>query len=119
MCFEQAGGGMTMLPEAAWRREPGLLRVLDALGGAAMTRAVGGAVRDTLLGLPVSDVDLATKLRPDDVVARLAAGAATLRDMITMAWLASENTTIGWPPFSLADVSSGKIDPFEPLIGQD
>ncbi len=50
---------------------------------------------------------------------RLAVGAATLRDLITMAWLASENTTIGWPPFSLADVASGKIDPFEPLIGQD
>lgn len=64
---------MTVLPEAAWRREPGLLRVLDALGGAEMTRAVGGAVRDTLLGLAVSDVDLATKLRPDDVVARLEA----------------------------------------------
>ncbi len=64
---------MTVLPEAAWRREPGLLRVIDALGGAEMTRAVGGAVRDTLLGLPVSDVDLATRLRPDDVVARLEA----------------------------------------------
>lgn len=64
---------MTVLPEAAWRREPGLLRVLDALDGAEATRAVGGAVRDTLLGLPASDVDLATKLRPDDVVARLEA----------------------------------------------
>ena len=53
------------------------------------------------------------------VTTRLAAGATALRDMINMAWLASENTTIGWPPFSLADVSSGKIDPFEPLIGQD
>ena len=51
--------------------------------------------------------------------ARLAAGAATLRDMINQAWLASENTTIGWPPFSLAEVASGKIDPFESLIGQD
>ena len=64
---------MTVLPAAAWRGEPGLLRVIDALGGAEMTRAVGGAVRDTLLGLPVSDVDLATELRPDDVMARLEA----------------------------------------------
>jgi poly(A) polymerase len=64
---------MTLLPEAPWRSEPGLLRLLDALGGSEMTRAVGGAVRDTLLGLPVSDVDLATKLRPDDVMARLEA----------------------------------------------
>ncbi len=64
---------MTQLPPAEWRVTPGLLRVLDALGGADSTRAVGGAVRDTLLGLAVSDVDLATKLRPDDVVARLEA----------------------------------------------
>lgn len=65
------GTGMTQLPSADWRATPGLLRLLAALGGAETTRAVGGAVRDTLLGLPVSDVDLATKLRPDDVVARL------------------------------------------------
>ncbi len=64
---------MTNLPDASWRTMPGLLRLLEALGGAHSTRAVGGAVRDTLLGLPVSDVDLATKLRPDDVVARLEA----------------------------------------------
>ncbi len=64
---------MTQLPPAEWRTTPGLLRLLDALGGAESTRAVGGAVRDTLLGLPVSDVDLATKLRPVDVVARLEA----------------------------------------------
>ena len=38
---------------------------LDALGaGEGLTRYVGGAVRDELLGLPVSDVDLATRIRP-------------------------------------------------------
>lgn len=55
-----------------WRAWPGFERladVLDVRGGA--TRVVGGAVRDTLLGLPVSDVDLATRLIPDDVVRRL------------------------------------------------
>lgn len=57
-----------------WRRRRGMKRVLDALGAdAKMTRYVGGAVRDDLLGLPVSDVDLATKLRPDEVIARLKA----------------------------------------------
>lgn len=70
---------MTMLPPADWRDQSGLSRILTALGGADTTRAVGGAVRDTLLGLPVSDVDLATKLRPDDVIARLeAAGVKTV-----------------------------------------
>jgi tRNA nucleotidyltransferase/poly(A) polymerase len=42
--------------------------VLDADKGA--TRIVGGAVRDALLGRPVMDADLATTLRPADVVAR-------------------------------------------------
>jgi poly(A) polymerase len=36
-----------------------------------MVRAVGGAVRDTLAGLPVSDVDLATRWLPEQVVERL------------------------------------------------
>ena len=47
-------------------------RVLDALGaGDGLTRYVGGAVRDELLDLPVSDIDLATRLRPEEVVERL------------------------------------------------
>ena len=60
------------LPTAAWQSKPGmdhLLDVLDAAGGE--TRYVGGCVRDTLLDLPVSDVDLATRLQPEDVMARL------------------------------------------------
>ncbi len=49
-------------------------RVLNALGaGEGLTRYVGGAVRDDLLGLPISDVDLATRLRPDEVMTRLVA----------------------------------------------
>lgn len=65
---------MTTLPAAAWRTRPGLVRLVAALtadGGAA--RFVGGAVRDTLLGLPVSDVDIATPLLPEAVVARVTA----------------------------------------------
>jgi poly(A) polymerase len=55
-----------------WRRRLGVAAVLGALGAEeGLTRYVGGAVRDDLLGLPVNDVDLATKLRPDDVIARL------------------------------------------------
>jgi poly(A) polymerase len=48
-----------------------LLAALDAKGGA--TRYVGGCVRDALLGLEQSDVDLATRLIPDEVVKRLEA----------------------------------------------
>ena len=47
----------------------GLIETLGGLEGE--TRYVGGWVRDTLLGLPVNDVDLATRLRPEQVIARL------------------------------------------------
>ena len=48
-----------------------LLEALDASTGAS--RFVGGAVRDTLLGLPVSDLDIATRIQPDEVIERLEA----------------------------------------------
>ena len=57
-----------------WRERRGMARVLQALGADdGLTRYVGGAVRDDLLHLPFSDVDLATRLRPDEVVERLEA----------------------------------------------
>lgn len=47
-------------------------RLLDMLGtGEGATRYVGGCVRDTLLGLEVADVDLATRLPPNEVMERL------------------------------------------------
>ncbi|MFK3889061.1 CCA tRNA nucleotidyltransferase [Sphingomonas sp. NPDC079357] len=62
------------LPAADWRARPGLDRMIDALDGTSgMARWVGGAVRDTLLGLPVADIDLATRFAPDAVVQRLEA----------------------------------------------
>ena len=55
-----------------WRKRRGMARLLRALAADdGQTRYVGGAVRDELLGLPVSDVDLATRLLPEDVVERL------------------------------------------------
>ena len=57
-----------------WRNRRGMERLLDALGADdGLTRYVGGAVRDDLLDLPVSDVDLATRLEPPEVVRRLEA----------------------------------------------
>ena len=65
---------MSVLPEAEWRSRPGLRRIVAALGGDGGTvKIVGGAVRDTLLGLPVTDIDLATPLVPDEVTRRLEA----------------------------------------------
>ena len=60
------------LPEADWQQREGMTQLLRALGASAgETRYVGGCVRDTLLGLPVSDIDLATRLGPHEVVERL------------------------------------------------
>jgi poly(A) polymerase len=53
----------------AFLADPGLATVLAALPDA---RIVGGAVRDALLGLPVTDIDLATPSNPDQVAAALA-----------------------------------------------
>ena len=50
---------------------------------------------------------------------RVAAGAAELRDMIVLAWRASANAKVGWPEVSVADVESGKVDPYEALVGKD
>ena len=54
----------------AWLREPALVAVLDALeaaGGEGVARCVGGCVRDSLVGRPVADIDIATLLTPDQV----------------------------------------------------
>ncbi|QDZ07809.1 CCA tRNA nucleotidyltransferase [Sphingomonas panacisoli] len=59
--------GGVILPAAAWRDHPGLKRVVDALGP-GNARIVGGAVRDTLLGIDTADIDLATTHAPDAVV---------------------------------------------------
>lgn len=61
------------LDPGRWRSRRGMAALLGALGSAeGLTRYVGGAVRDELLGLPVSDVDLATRLHPRQVLERLA-----------------------------------------------
>ena len=60
------------LDAAKWRKKRGVKRLLAALGAdEGLTRYVGGAVRDELLRLPVNDVDLATRILPDEVIRRL------------------------------------------------
>jgi poly(A) polymerase len=58
------------LPVAEWTRREDLAAVVAALG-ADNLRWVGGAVRDTLLGDPVGDIDAATILEPAEVMQRL------------------------------------------------
>ena len=68
----------TLLPAAEWTKRADLAALIAALG-AGNARYVGGAVRDTLLGLPVKDIDIATLLRPEAVIAACAeAGIRTI-----------------------------------------
>ncbi|MEA1014911.1 CCA tRNA nucleotidyltransferase [Sphingosinicella sp. LY1275] len=70
------------LDPAPWQTQPGMAELLAALDAAqGATRYVGGSVRDGLLGLPVSDVDLATRLAPQEVIDRL--GGARIKAVPT------------------------------------
>jgi poly(A) polymerase len=63
--------GARIAPQA-WMIEAPTRRVLDALAaGGVAARFVGGSVRDTLLGRPVSDIDIATSAAPEVVTALL------------------------------------------------
>jgi poly(A) polymerase len=57
---------------APWLSSAPLRRVFAALGdNSHETRVIGGAVRNTLLGQAVSDIDLATSLSPETVIERV------------------------------------------------
>lgn len=59
---------LTLEPLPHCLTNPALNTVLQALPSA---RLVGGVVRDTLLGMPVADIDLASPLPPDPAIAAL------------------------------------------------
>lgn len=57
---------------AAWTRREDIAAMLAALDPQGdQCRYVGGAVRDALIGVAAVDVDIATRLLPDAVIARL------------------------------------------------
>lgn len=60
--------------EALWLSDPGLQRLLALLGAdGEEARIVGGAIRNTLLGQPVTDIDIATTSEPAETMRRLEA----------------------------------------------
>lgn len=59
------------LPRHPWTQRKDLEALVAALGGPDKARWVGGAVRDTLLGVEVKDVDCATPHEPLEVIRRL------------------------------------------------
>jgi poly(A) polymerase len=68
-------GWMTAAPTAA------VMDALEAVGGADCARFVGGCVRNTLVGRPVDDIDIATVLTPEETTK--AVEAAGLRAVPT------------------------------------
>jgi poly(A) polymerase len=73
---------MTKLPSLArarWLNEPSLQRVfalVTAAGGEA--RVAGGAVRNALFGESLGDIDIATTLAPQDVMAAFKAAGISV-----------------------------------------
>lgn len=68
--------------DAPWLAAPARARVFAALAARGFAaRAVGGAVRNALLGAPIGDVDVATVATPEDVIQ--AARAAGLKALPT------------------------------------
>jgi poly(A) polymerase len=61
---------MIRLAQQPWMIAAETIRLMEVLGEA---RFVGGAVRNSLLGKPVRDIDIATPLRPEKVTALLQA----------------------------------------------
>jgi poly(A) polymerase len=62
------------LPDAGWLAAPPLARALSVLnGGGEEARVVGGAARNALMELPLSDIDIATTAVPEEVMRRAAA----------------------------------------------
>jgi hypothetical protein len=75
--------------------------------------------------IPFYEMEKAGGLAPADprgtafAAQRIAMGASELRDMIALAWQASEKQTVGYKPVSVADVVAGKVDPYTALYGID
>ncbi|KQV38275.1 MULTISPECIES: CCA tRNA nucleotidyltransferase [unclassified Rhizobium] len=73
---------MTSVAGEAWFSKPALKRIFDLLNAdGGEVRVVGGAVRNSLMGLEASDIDMATTLLPDEVMKR--AEAAGIKAIAT------------------------------------
>jgi len=91
---------MTSVAAEPWFSDPDLTRVLALLnndGGQA--RIVGGAVRNSLMGIAVSDMDIATTLRPEIVQAR--AEAAGIKCVPTGLKHGTVTLVLGGHPFEV------------------
>ncbi|WJR80102.1 CCA tRNA nucleotidyltransferase [Bradyrhizobium sp. NP1] len=77
-----ANFGSGALADAPWLRSGGVARVLELLNrGGEEARVVGGAVRNALMGLSITEFDIATTALPDEVMRR--AEAAGIKSVPT------------------------------------
>lgn len=85
-----------------WMAEPDTLEVIAALearGGRACARFVGGSVRNAVMGLAVDDIDIATTLTPDQVAEAIE--AAGLRAAPTGVEHGTVTAVSGGKPFEI------------------
>jgi len=88
------------LKDASWLREGALARLLDVLGrDGEAARVVGGAVRNALLGEPISEFDVATTAVPDEVIRR--ANAAGFKPVPTGIEHGTVTVVIAGRPFEV------------------
>src|SRR5579859_1773793 len=90
------------LGQRPWMTAADTAAVLDALeaaGGADCARFVGGCVRNTLIGKPVSDIDIATVLTPERVTEALK--AAKLKAVPTGVEHGTVTAVAGGKPFEV------------------
>lgn len=86
--------------DAAWLGQGALPRLLDVLDrDGEEARVVGGAVRNALLGLPVTEVDVATTALPEEVVRRV--NAAGFKPVPTGIEHGTVTVVIGKHPFEV------------------
>jgi hypothetical protein len=75
--------------------------------------------------IPFYEMEKAGGMAPGDPRGRAMAtrqiglGASELRDLIVLAWQASEHHQVGYKPIAVADVLAGKVDPYDALYGVD
>ena len=75
--------------------------------------------------VPLYEMEKAGGLKPGDprgpafATRQIAIGASELRDMIVMAWRGADKQTVGWRPVQLADILSGKVDPYPAFYAID
>jgi hypothetical protein len=75
--------------------------------------------------IPLYEMEKAGGLKPGDprgkalALRQMGVGASELRDLIVTAWRAADKQSVGWRPVPVADIVSGKTDPYASLYSID